>query len=374
VKARFALLALVAFTFCANPANLRADLPSLKQTYANDFLIGVALGGILPTDINHRELNLIQSQFNAITPEYCMKASFIHPQENTWDFRQSDSLVNFAQANQMKIFGHTLVWHEDAPDWFFQDNGQPATRQKVLDRLKTHIQTEVTRYKGKIQGWDVVNEALADNGPDLLRKSPWRTAIGDDYVLQAYRFAHEADPNADLQYNDYDIESPPKRDKAIKLIQMLKANGIPIAAVGIQGHWQLDQIPFDDLDQSIDIYHAMGLKVMISELDLDVLPRRRHSDPAHPTTVPITQPTTRPLPELLETQANQYAKLFALFHKHRDAITRITFWGLDDQRSWLNYFRKNPRTDYPLLFDRRSLPKPAFYAVINVMNRSATQP
>jgi len=370
------VLPAVAMMMClAAAVRVGAQTPSLQQTYQNDFLIGVALGGTLPTDYSPAELAVIRGQFNAVTPENCMKAGLIHPRQDTWNFEQADALVRFAQENHMQIFGHTLVWHHETPDWFFQDNGQPASRQEVRARLKNHIQTLVGRYKGKIRGWDVVNEAISDKADEELRQTAWLDSLGEDYLIQAYRFAHEADPGAQLQYNDYGIESPPKRQKAIRLIKQLQAAGIPLAAVGIQGHWILDRVPFGDIDQAIDQFHALGVKVVISELDLDVLPRHGGAE-VNPTSADssIATAATRPLPEIFQRQAEQYARLFALFHKHRDAITRVTFWGLDDGRSWLNTYHHQRRTDYPLLFDRQSQPKPAFYAVIDVMANPATQP
>jgi len=366
----------MAMMICFAPALCGcAQTPSLKRTYQNDFLIGVALGGTLPTDYGPAELAVIRGQFNAVTPENCMKPGLIHPGQDTWNFAQADALVNFAQENHMQIFGHTLLWHHETPDWFFQDDAKPASREKILARLKNHIQTLVGRYKGKIRGWDVVNEAIANEPGRDLRKTPWLDSLGEDYLIQAYRFAHEADPAAELQYNDYGIESPPKRQKAIRLIKRLQAAGIPLAAVGIQGHWILDRVPFADIDQAIDQFHALGVKVNISELDLDVLPRHSGAE-VNPTGADNSLATaaTRPLPEIFQRQAEQYAKLFALFHKHRDAITRVTFWGLSDGRSWLNDYHHQRRIDYPLLFDRQSQPKPAFYAVIDVLANPATRP
>lgn len=367
---------LLAMAICFIPAlRVRAQTPSLQATYQNDFLIGVALGSTLPTDYSPAELAVIRGQFNAVTPENCMKPGLVHPDQDTWNFVQADALVNFAQENHMQIFGHTLVWHHQTPDWFFQDDGKPASREKILARLKNHIQTLVGRYKGKIRGWDVVNEAIANEPDQELRKTPWLDNLGEDYLIQAYRFAHEADPAAELQYNDYGIESPPKRQKAIRLIKHLQSAGIPLAAVGIQGHWILDQVPFDDIDQAIDQFHALGVKVNISELDLDVLGRPGGAEAGQTRAdSSIATAATRPLPEIFQRQAQQYAKLFALFHKHRDAITRVTFWGLDDGRSWLNYYHRQRRTDYPLLFDRQSQPKPGFYAVIDVLANPATRP
>ncbi|HZZ28252.1 MAG TPA: endo-1,4-beta-xylanase [Pirellulales bacterium] len=364
---RFVLLViLVAITSVAG-VPLRAGTPTLKDAYRNDFLIGVALGGTLPDDYSKAELAAIKAHFNAVTPENCMKPEEIHPKEKIWDFEQPDALVKFAEENQMQIFGHTLVWHNQTPGWFFWDHGKPASREMLLERLKTHIDTVMGRYRGKIRGWDVVNEAIAEGGKDDLRQTKWRDGIGDDYIVRAYKFAHEADPQADLQYNDYGIESQPKLGKALRLIKSLQDAGVPVAAVGIQGHWQLDHVPYDNLEKAIDEFSKLGVKVMITELDMDTAPRQAGADVAHHEegSAPPAEATPAAA-DILQRQAEQYAKLFALFDKHKDVITRVTFWGLDDGRSWLNYWPK-PRIDHPLLFDRQCQPKPALKAIIDVV-------
>ena len=356
------LSAITAATLATSFRLARAQtLQSLKDAYSKDFLIGSALGGHLPNSYNAKELALITSQFNAATPEVCMKPRPLHPKEGTWHFDEADAYVDFCQHNNIVAFGHTLMWHEDCPDWFFEDGKKPASRKLVLERLQNHIQTILLRYKGRIRGWDVVNEAISDSPKDFFRKTKWLETIGDDHVLHAFRFAHEADPAMQLQYNDYNIEREPKRSKTLKLLKDLKSKGIPLTAIGIQGHWQLDNIPFADLDKAITDFSALGLKVMISELDMDVLPRR---SPTTPASAPAkTQPAT---PELLKRQADQYAKLFEIFYKHRGVNTRVAFWGIDDAHTWLNNWPTRGRYNHPLLFDRNGNPKPAYDAVIRI--------
>jgi endo-1,4-beta-xylanase len=362
--------ALVFVAALAGHRSVRAESPSLKDAYKNDFLIGVALGGSLPDDYTAAELALIKSQFNAVTPENCMKPGSIHSEENRWDFAQADALVKFAEANHMQVFGHNLVWHNQTADWFFRKGDRPATRDELLERMKTHIDTVVGRYKGKIRGWDVVNEAIAEGGTDDLRKTSWLKGVGDDYIVQAFRFAHAADPQADLQYNDYNIESNPKRDRAIRLIKNLQNAAVPVAAVGIQGHWILDRVPYADIEIAINEFQKLGVKVMITELDLDVVPRQATGADINQKESDGTNGTTPISEEILKRQAEQYGKLFELFHRHRDTISRVTFWGLNDGRSWLNYWPRQ-RTDYPLLFDRQSRPKPAFQSVVDVVAKPA---
>jgi endo-1,4-beta-xylanase len=299
-----------------------------------------------------------------------MKPESVHPSENVWDFKMADALVKFAEENNMTIFGHTLVWDRQTPKWFFEDDGKPVSREKALERMKTHIQTVMGRYKGKVRGWDVVNEAAARGGSkkEDLSKCPWRTAIGDDYVIKAYEFAHEADPKAELQYNDFEFETGAKNQNVLHIVKQLQDAGIPLTAVGIQGHWKLDQIPFAGLEKTIEAIKAMGLKVMITELDLDVT---RVVDFGAEDQVKKTEDISVPVQAMeavLKRQAEQYAKLFQIFDKHKDVITRVTFWGLNDDRSWLKYSPKGRKyPGMPLLFDDQTNPKPAYQAVIDVM-------
>jgi endo-1,4-beta-xylanase len=368
--ARWVLSTMVMGTLCGMNGKLLADTPSLKDAYKNDFLIGVALGGTLPNDYRAHELEVIKSQFNAVTPENCMKPESVHPSENVWDFKMADALVKFAEENNMTIFGHTLVWDRQTPKWFFEDDGKPVSREKALERMKTHIQTVMGRYKGKVRGWDVVNEAAARGGSkkEDLSKCPWRTAIGDDYVIKAYEFAHEADPKAELQYNDFEFEAGAKNQNVLHIVKQLQDAGIPLTAVGIQGHWKLDQVPFAGLEKTIEAIKAMGLKVMITELDLDVT---RVVDFGAEDQVKKTEDISVPVQAMeavLKRQAEQYAKLFQIFDKHKDVITRVTFWGLNDDRSWLKYSPKGRKyPGMPLLFDDQTNPKPAYQAVIDVM-------
>jgi endo-1,4-beta-xylanase len=347
---------------------VQAQSPSLKDAYHNDFLIGVALGGKLPQSYSPDEIQMIVQQFNAVTPENCMKPMSVHPQEGVWTFDEADALVQFAREHQMTVYGHTLVWHNQTPAWFFQDGAQPASRELALQRLKEHIQTVVGRYKGQIRSWDVVNEAISDTPSEYLRKTKWLTAIGPDYIDQAFRMAREADPDVELQYNDYNIENGVKHQHAMKLLRGLKERGVPITSVGIQGHWLLDRIPYADIETAIDDFHQLGLKVSFTEVDLDVLPRHTHG--ADVGTMETSRAggalSATALDDVLKRQADQYARLFRLFHDHKDVIERVTFWGADDGRSWLNTWPSH-RENHALLFDRQFQPKPAFFAVINAL-------
>ncbi|MGH9822022.1 MAG: endo-1,4-beta-xylanase, partial [Blastocatellia bacterium] len=285
-----------------------------------------------------------------------------------YNFNTADRYVSFGERNHMFIVGHNLIWHYQTPSWIFQDDkGASVTREVLLDRMRDHIQTVLGRYKGRINGWDVVNEALNSDGS--LRQSPWFKIIGEDYIAKAFEFAHETDPAAELYYNDYSLEDPAKRRGAIALIKKLKGEGVPITAIGLQGHSTLKLPTIEQEDATISDFARLGIKVMITELDIDVLPgAAEHRGADIHANIELTSalnPYQNGLPEDVQQKlAKRYAALFGVFLKHRGAITRVTFWGVTDANSWLNNWPVRRRTSYPLLFDRNYQPKPAFDAVI----------
>ena len=333
---------------------------SLRMAFGGSFAIGAAIPG---SELNQAERQLLFKNFGTVTPENCMKPAPVHPAEDRFDFAKADALVAMARNAGLTVNGHTLVWHQQCPDWFFNDGGQIAGRESVLKRMRTHIGAVAGHFAGKMQSWDVVNEAI-DDGNAYLRKSKWLTTIGDDFIAEAFIAARKADPKAELYYNDYGIERPPKRDKALRLIRDLKQRRAPIQGIGIQGHWTIDHIPFKEIEEAILAFHAEGMKVMITELDIDVVSRETAGAEAGTKERNGGDPFAKGLPANLQQRlADQYARLFALFLKHRDEITRVTFWGLHDGRSWLNQW-PSKRTNHPLLWDRSLQPKPAFSAVL----------
>lgn len=346
------------------------EQPSLKEVFKNDFLIGTALNPRQFNSEDPKEDALIKAQFNAISPENVLKWEVVHPEPNRYDFAPADQYVAFGEANHMYILGHCLVWHNQVPKWVFENaKGKPLTRKALLQRMREHIFKVVGRYKGRINSWDVVNEALNEDG--TLRQSPWEKIIGPDYIADAFRFAHEADPKAQLNYNDYSLENEPKREGAIRLIKKLQAEGVPINAIGLQGHDKMDWPTPEQEDATIAAFAKLGLKVMITELDIDVLPRASSNQGADVTLNVKQRADLNPYPNGLpdsvqQALATRYADLFRIFLKHKDAVTRVTFWGVDDRDSWLNNWPVPGRNSYPLLFDREGNPKPAFDAVIRV--------
>jgi endo-1,4-beta-xylanase len=349
---------------------LRGSAPrqTLKDAFKGDFLVGAALSQRVFSEEDARGAALVKAQFNTISPENALKWQSVHPRPDTYDFSVADRFVGFGEKNQMVIIGHNLVWHYQTPDWVFQDaKGGAADRATLLERMRDHIHTVVGRYKGRIKGWDVVNEAL--NADGTLRQSPWFKIIGEDYIAKAFEFAHEADPGAELYYNDYSLEGEAKRKGAIRLIAKLKAQGLSITGVGLQGHSTLDLPSLEDEDATISAFAKLGVKVMITEFDVDVLPGAAAHRGADINTKIDLQDKLDPyrggLPEPLQVDlAGRYSALFRVFLKHRDVLTRVTFWGVTDRDSWLNNWPVRGRTNYPLLFDRNYKPKLALDAVI----------
>jgi len=334
---------------------------ALKDLMPKGMVIGVAINQRQFEGVDTAAVDMITKQFNQISPENVLKFQPTQPAADRYTFDAADRYVQFGVDRRMQVVGHTLVWHSQTGAWVFQGtDGKPADRDTLLARMRDHIRTVVGRYKGKIHGWDVVNEAIDEDGS--LRTSPWQVGIGDDYVAKAFEFAHDADPGAELYYNDFNLEKPAKRAGVIKLVQDLQARKLRIDGIGNQAHWRLDTPAIDEIDTALVELHATKLKVMYTELDINLLPNTpRGADPS------VANPYANGLPDDVQRQlARRYADLFRVFLKHRDAVTRVTFWGLSDADSWLNRGRMN----YPLLWDRQRQPKPAFAAVVEAL-RSA---
>jgi endo-1,4-beta-xylanase len=350
---------------------------TLKGAYSGLFHIGAAINEGQITGRDALGDTVIASQFDSISPENVLKWERVHPAPDRYSFDLPDRYVAFGEAHHMFIVGHTLVWHSQTPAWVFQDDhGNPADRDTLLKRMHDHIFAVVGRYKGRIQAWDVVNEALNDDG--TLRKSPWLKIIGEDYIVKAFQFAHEADPQAQLNYNDYSLETEAKRNGAIALIKKLQAAGIPVATVGIQGHDSLSWPSAQLEDETIAAFAKLGIKVAISELDIDVLPRGSSSHTADIDYNIKADSSLNPYPDTLpdaqqQQLAQRFADLFAVYVKHSDVINRVTLWGVTDSDSWLNNWPVRGRTSYPLLFDREGKPKPALEAVIHVVRAAGTR-
>jgi endo-1,4-beta-xylanase len=404
-----ALLAIAAIDRCAGAL-------ALKDAYKDHLLVGVAINRTITTgtavradNVNrpmeqvNRDIALVKAQFNQISPENDLKWALIHPREGSdgYEFGPADAFVNFGLSNHMYIVGHTLVWHGQTPRWVFQGTNLPpgvtnapapppaanpdtartnapangrfargfgggfgraaftgprASRAELLQRMRAHIHTVVGRYKGKIKTWDVVNEAIADGGTNLLRNSLWLEIIGPDFIAKAFEYAHEADPDALLRYNDYGLENPAKRRKLITLLKSLREQHVPVMAIGSQTHVSVSSPSFEAEDQALTELETLGLPIHITELDVNSAAggqRNLGADIANNATTTqggLVDDANRKL-------ANAYEGLFRAFLKHEKSVKLVTFWGVNDRVSW----RANGR---PLLFDRDDQPKPAFDAVV----------
>jgi endo-1,4-beta-xylanase len=347
---------------------------TLKAAARGRFLMGVAVRPSTMSD--PAAAALVAEQFDCITPEGAFKLHVTHAERDKLNLKGADEVVEFALQHHLKIIGHCLYWNYKSPKWMFQDaEGKPLPREQALANLREHIDAVAGHLKGKVVGWDVVNEEVDGSpGPEDMKDTAARRAIGNDVVEQAFAMAQAADPQAELYYNDYNIEASPKREKTIRLIRRIKAQGLRIDAVGIQGHWGLDYPSPKLLEEAILAYSAEAVKVNITELDVSVLPWINPSaDPATTQASGVNPYTAGLPPEVAAKLAKQYAAIFGVLVKHADKIGRVTFWGLDDSRTWLDDFPVKGRTNYPLLWDRQLQPKAAFDAVMEALRAGAGQ-
>lgn len=329
----------------------------LKDYYKKYFPIGVA---VTPNNLSGDEAKLVLQQFNSLTPENAMKMAPIHPEENRYFWRDADSIISFAQHHGLRVRGHNLCWHNQTPRWLFKDSaGNNVTKEVLLKRLKDHITTVVNRYKGKIYAWDVVNEAISDKKDEYLRNSMWLQICGEEYIAKAFEYAHEADPNAILFYNDYNEINSIKREKIYKLVKSLKDAGVPVNAVGLQAHWAINEPTEQQLDSTIKRFADLGLKVQITEMDISVYPKEHNARERKPEDA-----NTAFTAEKENSQIEMYKMCFRIFRKYRKVLSGVTFWNISDRRSWLDDFPVKGRKDYPLLFDKDLKPKKAFWEVV----------
>ncbi len=368
-------LLLLAGSLSVNAAQDQA----LKNTFADSFKMGVAVNQDIVTGKNAAAQSIIAKQFNTVTLENAMKAEVIYPQQGKVDFSGADAFIDFAKQNNMFTVAHTLVWHNQTPDWFFTNSkNEPNTPAEQLEQMRKHIELVAGRYKNKVDAWDVVNEVIADDGS--YRPTVWvnRVGDGDTMVKAAFKYAQQYSPSTELYYNDFNAWRPEKRDGIIRMIKMLQKEGIRIDGIGIQAHWGLNFPKMQYIEKAIDAYAALGIKVMITELDIDVLPLTKEgqitgTDMMKPQFQleefeTYLDPYKHGLPSDVEAQLNaRYKALFELFYAKRDKIDRVTFWGLHDGMSWKNDYPIPNRTNYPLLWDRNLNPKPVIKTIADVV-------
>lgn len=367
---------ILAVLLCGFSLSAYGQETSLKETFKDSFRVGAALNEDQISGRSPDAAKLAGEQFNTITPENLLKWESVHPQPGKYNFEPADKFVEFGEKHGMFIVGHTLVWHSQTPNWVFEDEeGKPLTRDALLERMRDHIHTVVGRYKGRIHAWDVVNEAIetepGDDSKGKWRETKWRQIIGPDYIEKAFEYAHEADPDAELYYNDYDEWKLGKREYFAEIVNGLRSKGIRIDGLGLQGHWGLGYPQPAEIDSMFTDLSKLGVKLMITELDMEVLPPVTRNTGADVGLRVESDQQFNPYPDGLppekeKEQTDRYAEIFQLFHKHRDAIDRVTFWGVDDGQSWRNNWPVRGRTNYPLIFDRRYQPKPAYHAILEV--------
>lgn len=345
---------------------------SLKNSFKDNFYMGAAINENQIVEKDAAAVTILKKEYNTISPENSLKWMFLHPEPKTFFFDMADKYVAFGEKNKMYIVGHTLVWHSQLAEFMKETKDSTI----MANHMQNHINTVVTRYKGRIDTWDVVNEALKENGD--LRESVFFKVLGDKYIEQAFKLAEKADPNADLVYNDYGLCNPKKRAGVVRLVKELQKSGAKINGVGMQAHWNLKTPSLKEIETSIIAYSELGVKVSFTEFDISVIP-----NPWDLVGAEVTQdfkkfegdkkmnPYPTKLPESVQIQlAKRYEDIFKLFLKHEDKINRVTFWGVSDKDTWLNDWPINGRTNYPLLFDRKHQPKKAYNSIMSLKNTS----
>ena len=358
----------------------------LSDDYKDHFMIGTIYhGAVLGNDNQNpnqkKEFEITNREFNAITAENCMKPMYLIDENGAYDFEESDAFVAYAQSNGLTIIGHTLVWKNSAPDWFFKgDDGKVVSRDVLIQRLEAYIETVVTRYKGKIAYWDVVNEAVdifrTKDGQKYakLKPTPWHDIIGDDYIKIAYEAAHRADPDCKLLYNDFNMYQKEKIDFIIAMVKNLRSQGVPIHGIGSQGHMFMQHPLLEEVEYWLKACSKANIPLHITEMDISVLPNAwKHKGASVEDRFDLAaefNPYSKGVPDrVLKQQARRYKALFKLFLKYSSNVERVTFWGVWDGNSWRNYLPMQGRTDYPLLFDRNFKKKPAYHALKALVNK-----
>jgi endo-1,4-beta-xylanase len=372
------LLPICAFLLITAKPSAARDLQTLKEAYKSAFKVGCAVNEDIVSGKDKVSQDIVIQQFNSLTPENVMKAEIINPRPGVFNFAPADAYVEFAQKKKMFTIGHTLVWHNQTPDWFFtHDDGTPRTKEEMIERMREHIKAVAGRYAGRVDAWDVVNEVIDNDGS--YRPTKWVKGIGDgnELVKLAFKFASEYAPGTELYYNDFNAWRPAKRDGIVRLVKMLQKEGIRIDGVGMQGHWGLNYPKTEYIEAAIDAYAALGIKVMITELDIDVLPLTKegqiigtvmsHEQFQLEEFKKFLDPYAKGLPhEIQRKLTERYRELFEIFYRKKDKIDRVTFWGVHDGMSWKNGYPIPGRTNYPLLYDRNKNPKPALDALIKL--------
>lgn len=369
------LFTLGALIGCLSQTSLAQEIAptTLKAAFKDKFYMGTALNLDQIWERNTTAVQVVKEHFNSIVAENCMKSMYLQPREGEFHFKDADKFVEFGETNNMQLIGHTLIWHSQAPNWFFIDNqGNEISREILIERMRKHITTVVSRYKGRIKGWDVVNEAILDNGE--WRESKFYTIIGKDFVKLAFEFAHAADPEAELYYNDYSTALPEKRNGIVAMVKNLQEQGVKVSGIGMQEHHQLDYPTVQEVEKTIRAFSDLGVNVMVTEMDITVLPSPNRHNGAEVSDNFAYANEMNPYPDNLPADKVQeledrYFDFFKLYLKYQDKISRVTVWGVADGDSWRNNWPMRGRTDYPLLFDRAYKPKAVVQQIIEIASQ-----
>ena len=369
MKVRHIAAAILAATFaasCGGPQTTTNKETGLKDAVGDKFLIGTALNVFQSSGQDTNAVKVVKKHFNAIVAENCMKMEEVHPSEDVYTFDKADQFIKFGEENGLTMTGHCLIWHSQCPEWFFVDkDGKQVSPEVLKQRMKDHIYTVAQHFKGKLKGWDVVNEAIVEDGS--YRKSKFYEILGEEFIPLAFQYAHEADPDVELYYNDYGMDNEGRRNGVVKLIRTLKERGLRIDAVGMQGHMGMDYPKIEEFEKSMLAFAAEGVKVMITEWDMSALPTASRT--ANISDTVAFKKALNPYPDALPDSVSQVwnarmKQFFNLFEKHADIVDRVTAWGVTDGDSWKNGFPIRGRRDYPLLFDRNYQPKPFVSEII----------
>ena len=370
---RLTIITVILLLFIGSAAEARQK-PGIKDVLGKYFLVGCAMNTEQIDGNDEKSVDLAKANFNSIVAENCMKPENIEPEEGKFFWDDADKLVKFGNDNGMKVIGHVLVWHNQTAPWMFKNKyGELPNREEMIKRMHDYIFTVVSRYKGKVYGWDVANECFLDDGS--FRQSPWYRAIGPDFIKLAFQFAHEADPSAELYYNDYSMGKPGKRDAVVRMIKDLKASGCRIDAVGMQSHNGCDYPDLKEYEETMKALVDAGVKINISELDVNMLPNPDSFSGADINQKYAGNPKMNPYVKGLPKQAEQlfndrYMSFFKLYYKYKEHIDRVCTWGITDNGSWLNDWPIKGRTNYPLLFDRKYKAKPVVEEIIKLFETS----
>lgn len=343
---------------------------TLKEAFGDKLLIGSCLTTPQLEEKNSPTLRVLNEQFNAVVAENSMKSMYLQPKEGKFRFKEADRFVNYANAQGLKVTGHVLIWHSQCCPWFFTDKqGRKVTPEVLKKRMKSHIFRVMRHFKGRVIGWDVVNEAIMEDGS--YRKSGFYEILGEEYIPLAFQYAHEADPDAELYINDYNEWYPEKRKTVLKIINDIRRRGLRIDAVGLQGHIDMYSPTIEQYQATIDDYTKAGVKVMFTEMEISALPQPGDVLSANVSDKAAYKkeldPYTGGLPEKVQQQWNKRLEdIFRLILKNREHFKRVTFWGISDKYSWKNDYPVPGRTDYPLLFDRNFERKPVVDKIVKM--------